>query len=374
MLELKEKMISDSIVPFIAMFLMEGVTIALTITANVAMGYGMNQFVFVAYSNALSMIILLPYSCFFHKQSMKESLNLKLMARFSLLGFIGITIGQNIAFTGLLYSSPIVVCAMGLLLPCFQYFLALLQGQSKVEIRRESSKARIVCILVSFIGAAVVIFYQGVSIIPSTFFMPLLVHGSSPPLFASLVGTLTTSQQWIFGCLLLALATFFFSISGVLQVGTYKKIPDMMVIVTWYILLGTVQTAVVDLIAERDLSAWKLSLDLELAIIILTAFCGTFGRSKIQGWCMNKKGAMYVARFKPFGIFWACAITIPLFGTTLHYGSVGGAMISGIGYYGMLWAATKEEEEKKADQINANDTLDDHLKAPLLQNQQEDQV
>lgn len=43
-----------------------------------------------------------------------------------------------------------------------------------------------------------------------------------------------------------------------------------MVIVTWYILLGTVQTAVVDLIAERDLSAWELSLNLELTIIILT--------------------------------------------------------------------------------------------------------
>ncbi|KAL8137740.1 hypothetical protein V2J09_003741 [Rumex salicifolius] len=378
MWDLKEKMMWDSIVPFVAMFLLEGVTIALTITANVAMGYGMNQFVFVAYSNAISVAILVPYSFFFHRQSIKDSMKLKLIARFFLLGFIGITIGQNVAFTGLLYSSPIVVCAMGLLLPCFQFFLALFQGQTKVELRRASCKARVIGIIISFMGAAMVISYQGPSIIPSTYFKPLLLlHGPSPPTFYSLFGTLTTSHQWIFGCLLLACATFFNSISGVVQVGAYRKLPDMMVIVTWYIFLGTVQTAVVDLIAERDLSAWELSLNLELTIIILTALLGTFGRSKIQGWCMNKKGAMYVARFKPFGIFWACAITIPLFGTTLHYGSVAGATISGAGYYGMLWAATKEEEEKKAEQtdiINSTDSLDDHLKTPLLHNQQEEQV
>lgn len=55
------------IIPFITMFIIEGCTIALTITAKSAMAIGMSQFVFVAYSNALSSILLLLYCLFYHR-------------------------------------------------------------------------------------------------------------------------------------------------------------------------------------------------------------------------------------------------------------------------------------------------------------------
>lgn len=55
------------VIPFMTMFLIEGCTIALTITAKSAMGLGMSQFVFVAYSNALSSVLLLAYSLIYHR-------------------------------------------------------------------------------------------------------------------------------------------------------------------------------------------------------------------------------------------------------------------------------------------------------------------
>ena len=55
------------IIPFMTMFLVEGCTIALTITAKSAMAIGMSQFVFVAYSNALSSVLLLVYCLIYHR-------------------------------------------------------------------------------------------------------------------------------------------------------------------------------------------------------------------------------------------------------------------------------------------------------------------
>ncbi|KAL9254985.1 hypothetical protein AKJ16_DCAP16773 [Drosera capensis] len=80
----------------------------------------------------------------------------------------------------------------------------------------------------------------------------------------------STITQWLFGSILLGCATL------------------------------TLPTAFVDLIAERDLSAWKLNMNLELAIIVLT-----------------------VPKLKSFGIFWACLISLSLFGSSPHHGREG---------------------------------------------------
>lgn len=55
------------VIPFSVMVLMEGCTVGLTIMTKTVMAKGMSQFVFVVYSNALSSIILLPYSLIFRR-------------------------------------------------------------------------------------------------------------------------------------------------------------------------------------------------------------------------------------------------------------------------------------------------------------------
>ncbi|KAL8142385.1 hypothetical protein V2J09_015417 [Rumex salicifolius] len=341
-------MVWETMVPFTAMVLTEGMTIALTITVNSAMQNGMNQFVFVAYSNALSSLILLPYSYFFHKHSkfcnMREMLSVKLLIRFFLLGFT---------------------------------------GKTKLDLRKTSGKIRIVGSLVTFTGAAVVATYKGPSILEEALMNPAGMHqlqAAAHPLFVFVSSSSSSQKQWLLGCLLLATATFFLALWSILQVSTFKKLPDMMTIVTWYVIFGTIQTVLIDVLANRHLAAWKLSFNLELLIIIFTAVFGTFVRSRVQAWCMRTKGAVYVSLFKPFGIFWACAISLSFFGNTLHIGSVTGAAVSGIGYYTMLWGSVKEEEEKKkteeSDKLGEfvkDDDDGDQLKAPLL-SKVEDQV
>lgn len=54
------------------------------------------------------------------------------------------------------------------------------------------------------------------------------------------------------------------------QLGTLKQYPQVMKVVSFYSLIGTVQCMIISLAIERDLNAWKLKLDTELLLIILT--------------------------------------------------------------------------------------------------------
>ncbi|XP_021726959.1 WAT1-related protein At1g70260-like [Chenopodium quinoa] len=353
------------VIPFLCMFLIEGCTIALTITAKSAMAIGMSQFVFVAYSNALSSILLVVYCLIYHRDSMKKVFNVKLLTRFFLLGLTGITIAQNLAFTGLRDSSPIVVCAMGLLLPSFQFFLNLILRKAKLNIESKSTRIKLTGVAVSIIGAITVAVYLGPSILQGPIIGPIMLRSSK---FQFVF--ITTTEEWMFGTSLLALATFFIAIWSMIQVSTFSRFPDMMVIVACYTVFGTIQTIFVDIIANGDLSAWKLHWDLELLIIVLTALFGTLVRSRIQAWCMSLKGPMYVAMFKPAGIFWANFFGESFFGT-LCYGSVMGTIIVGVGYYTVLWGV-KEEAKKQADDSTKIAPSDD-IKTPLLQNQDADE-
>ncbi|KAL9246468.1 hypothetical protein vseg_019999 [Gypsophila vaccaria] len=216
-------------------------------------------------------------------------------------------------------------------------------------------------VLISIFGAIMVAVYLGPSILRGPLFHPRMLSGPKPFLVF-----ITTTNQWMFGTSLLAGATFSIAIWSIIQVSTFSSFPDMMVIVTCYTIFGTIQTVFVDLIANGDLNAWKLSMNLELLIIVLTALFGTLVRSRVQAWCMSLKGPMFVAEFKPIGLFWACLIGLSLFGNSLHYGSVIGTGILATGYLTVLRGVKEEANNKQDQQGPTHAQLSDNLKAPLL--------
>ena len=54
------------------------------------------------------------------------------------------------------------------------------------------------------------------------------------------------------------------------QVGTIKLYLEPMMTAALYGLMGTVQSIVVGVVVERNLSAWKLELNMELVLIFLS--------------------------------------------------------------------------------------------------------
>ncbi|XP_022892019.1 WAT1-related protein At1g70260-like [Olea europaea var. sylvestris] len=293
------------VVPSTVMVIMEGCTIGLTILASTVMAKGLSPFVFVVYTNAIGSIILLPYSFIYDRNTLKMPLlTLPFLLRVFFLGLIGVTMAQNLAFLGLRYSSPIVAIGMANLLPALSFLLALILR----------------------------------------FFLKLKLFENNTHKFPKVIDDCS-----------------YFHLILLSQVGTVKIYPQVMKIVSFYSLFGTIQSAVLAAFIERDPTAWTLELNLELFVIILTAIFSSLIRSSVHMWCMRIKGPYFVPIFKPLGIPIASVFGCFLFADTFHYGSMMGAFVCGMGYYTVIWGQVREDDEFHNNRSSSDD------KVPLLQ-------
>ncbi|TXG56348.1 hypothetical protein EZV62_017661 [Acer yangbiense] len=354
----------EEVVPFALMVTMEGCTIALTILAKTAMNGGMSPFVFIVYTNTLASIILLPYSFLFHRgERIQQPLfTLPLLLRFFFMGLTGIAIAQNCAFMGLYYSSPIVVCVMGLTIPAVSFLVSLIFRTTKLDWKSSSIRVKVVGTLISIMGAVMVEIYKG----------PFIRKASSSQLQAqkpSLFVFYTAPDRWVFGGILLATSSLSVSLWNTIQMGTIKQYPQPMKVASFYSIAGTLQCALISLMVERDLNSWKLKLNWDVLLIVVTAIFGSIIRTSVHISCTRMKGPFYVPMFKPFGIVFATTFGVRFFTNALHYGSVIGAVITGMGYYTVMWGQLGEDELRKGKSVERVESSDE--KVPLLQEQNE---
>ncbi|XP_039068913.1 WAT1-related protein At1g70260-like [Hibiscus syriacus] len=363
------------VAPFTVMVIMEACTIALTILAKTALTGGVSPFVFVVYTNAIGSFLLLPFSFLYHRrESTQQSLfTFPLLLRIFFLGLTGIAISQNLAFLGLSYSSPIVVCATGLLLPSISFLLSIILRTIKLDWRSSSSQAKIMGTLISITGFIFVELYRGPFIRTS----PVSL---SRPLQAipKLLLFYSTPDRWVLGGILLTAANMSVSIWNTIQVEQQIKIngdrqhyPQVMKVASFYSLVGTIQCLLFSLFMERDLDAWKLKHKRDLLLITVTGIFGSIIRSNVHLACTRMKGPFYVPMFKPFGILFATIFGTSFFTNSLQYGSVIGTIIVGTGYYALMWGQIREAVLRKELDVEKVDDISD-LKAPLLQEEEED--
>ncbi|KAJ9709054.1 hypothetical protein PVL29_000837 [Vitis rotundifolia] len=274
-----------------------------------------------------------------------------------------ITIAQIFAVTGLSYSSPILACGMGNLIPAFSFVLAIILRTTKLDWRVTSGQAKIIGTFISISGGTLMILYKGPLVRKTAFSAPFHHLELIPRLFIFS----STPEYWALGGILLSVASLSASVWGIIQVGTVKQYPEPMTIAALYTIMGTIQSAIVAFVAERNLSAWKLELNMELLLIFLSAIFGSAIRCSVHIWCMHNKGPFYVPMFKPFGIIIASFVSVIFFGDSLHYGSVIGAYIIGIGYYTLMWGQIREDDMKAG-----GEGMDSsEQKVPLLQEEEQ---
>ncbi|PPD92537.1 hypothetical protein GOBAR_DD10531 [Gossypium barbadense] len=289
----------SEVAPFAVMLIMEGCTIALTILAKTALTAGISPFVFVVYTNAVGSILLLPFSFLYHRGER-------------------VAISQNLAFLGLSYSSPIVVCAMGLLMPTISFLLSIILRTARLDWRSTSSQAKMIGTFISIAGAIFVELYKGPFTRPSPVSLDHHLQ-VIPKLFVFY----STPDRWVLGGILLAAATL-------------------------------------------SISVWN----------IVQGVFGSIIRSNVHIACTRMKGPFYVPMFKPFGVVFATVLGTCFFTNSLHYGrlySVIGTIIVGTGYYAVMWGQIREEELRKEREVEKVGDISD-LKAPLLQENEDAQV
>ncbi|KAH9314205.1 hypothetical protein KI387_022832, partial [Taxus chinensis] len=142
------------------MILVECGGVGLTTLAKAAFSAGLNHFVFVVYSNALVAILFFPLA-FFMDRDKRPPLTWSMLARFFVLGFLRISVGQNCVTIGLQYTSVVLAATIRNLVPAITFILAIIFRLEKVQIRSSSSYAKVLGTLISVGGAMVVTLYKG---------------------------------------------------------------------------------------------------------------------------------------------------------------------------------------------------------------------
>ncbi|KAF7806110.1 WAT1-related protein [Senna tora] len=320
-------------VPFAAMAMVECMDVGLTTLGKAAISKGMNYHIFIVYSNALASLILLP-SLFFLNRAHSPPLSFSILCKFFLLSLIGITTMQNCAMTGISYSSPTLGSAMNNLIPAFTFVLAAIFRIEKIDIRSSKSQIRMLGTVVSISGALIVTLYKGASIGGS----PFHENVSQPFLMAQ-------TDNWVIGGLFLATAYISLALWNIAQAVVLRGYPSQLTIVAFSSLFGAIQSTILSLIVVKDPNAWIISPDIELISIVYGGICGYVVSYLVMTWCIDKKGPIFVAMFKPLKIGIAAFMGAAFLGDTLHIGSVIGSIVIVIGFYTVLWAQSKEQND-----------------------------
>ncbi|KAG8503249.1 hypothetical protein CXB51_001182 [Gossypium anomalum] len=331
-----------NLVPFVGMVMVILAQVSSMVITKAAMSSGVDKYVLIVYSNALSSLILLPCSFVFHRSVHLPWNSSNLCILIFLLSLIG-CIGQLCGYAGIEYSSPAMATAMLNLVPAFTFILAIVCRMEQHEWRSTSSQAKVLGTTISIAGAFVVTFYKG-------------------PTILRLPHQLLSSPQinWVLGGLLLAVEAFINSAWYVIQAMVLKKFPAVLTVMFYLCFFNAILSAIYSLFLVKDLGAWKLRPNIGLVAILYSAIVATTFRISLCSWCLWKVGPLYVSMFKPLAIIFAAVMGIVFLGDDLSLGRVIGAIIIVSGFYGVLWGKAKEESGEES------------LRSPLLQNRTED--
>ncbi|KAL6505553.1 hypothetical protein OROHE_022932 [Orobanche hederae] len=316
--------------PYLCMVLASTAQVGLIIISKRALASGMTNYTFVAYSNALAAILLLPLSLIVHRSSNRSPLKFVLICGFFSLGVLG-CLAQLTGYAGISYTSAEFASAMLNLIPGFTFILAIIFRMEKLACRSSSFLAKITGTVVSIGGAFIVVLYKGPQILTPQSSSKLLNEYIHIP-----------QSKWIIGGLLLAADCIVASGYIIVQASILKKYPAELIIVFFYCLFAAILSTMASLIVDRDLSVWALQPNIRLIAVLYSGVFGSAFQVSVNAWCLCRKGPLFVAMFHPLGIVIAAVLGIIFLGDVPFLGSLVGSIIIVIGFYWVMWGKAKE--------------------------------
>ncbi|KAK3407775.1 hypothetical protein EUGRSUZ_J00146 [Eucalyptus grandis] len=329
--EMAERYCYRDVLPFSAVIAMESTGVGVTIIFKAANSRGMSSHVFIVYAYGLASLLLLPAPFFSHKSRALPPLSLAIAAKLGLLGLIG-GFAQVLGYAGISMSSPTLASAISNLIPALTFIIACLFRMEEVSLNRRSSQAKIIGTILSISGASVITLYKG----------PPVIFTAKSSSFALVQAS---SSNWVVGGILLTAKNILITLWYILMI--MKEYPAELTVIFFYNAVVTFVTAIVCLVTEPDISAWRVW-GIGLASVIFSSFFGQCLNNIIRAWAIRLKGPFYVAMFKPLSIPMAVAMGVFFLGDRLHLGSIVGATILCIGFYIVLWGKAKEERVEES--------------------------
>ncbi|KAJ6834871.1 WAT1-related protein-like [Iris pallida] len=325
--------------PYVVVLVIQLLYTGLYIISKVAFDEGMSTFIFIFYRQAAATVLLLPLAFIFERKT-APPISALIVLKIFMLALLGITFSLNVYNVGLKYTSATVASAVTNSVPIITFFLALILRMETVKLKSASGIAKVLGVALCLSGIMTIAFYVGPKINPLNHHH-LFSHKSSNSSDAST----PSSASWVKGTFLMITANTTWSLWLVLQGMLLREYSSKVLLTTFQCLFSTIQTFIVAMVMERDLSRWKLRLDMGLLAVAYCGFVITGITFYLQAWCIEKKGPVFQAMSTPLALVFTiiCSFFI---GETIHLGSILGGILMVVGLYSVLWGKSKEATVK----------------------------
>uniref|UniRef100_A0A0D9WBU8 EamA domain-containing protein n=1 Tax=Leersia perrieri TaxID=77586 RepID=A0A0D9WBU8_9ORYZ len=322
--------------PYVIAVMIQVIYAGMFVVTKAAFDNGFNTFVFVFYRQAAATLLLLPLALLLERTNVR-SMSFMLLVKLFFCAFIGNTFSLNLYNVSMKVTSATVASAASNSLPVITFFLALITRMESAKVRRLSGMAKIAGVLLCFAGVMVLALYKGPALNP--------INHHHLAVFTGKRSNTTTSSsrgQWMRGIFLMVVASATWSVWIVLQAAVLKEFPNKMLLTSTQCVFSTLQTFAVAAVAERDLSSWKLRLDISLLAVLYTGLVVTGVSYYLQAWCVELKGPVFLAMFSPLCLILTIFCSSFFLADIVHLGSIIGGILLVGGLYSVLWGKSIE--------------------------------
>ncbi|KAF3795214.1 WAT1-related protein [Nymphaea thermarum] len=281
---------------------------------------GLDPLFIVITGSLVTAILLSPFAFFMERGKRPSKLSLRLLIQFFFIAVGGVTVFQVLLLVGIKKTSPAIASAMPNLAPGLIFVIAGFLRLEKVDLKCRYSWAKIMGTLICLGGAVGMSFLQ---------------HGAP--------ATGLAGDDGLVGCMYLLTAVFVLSCVMILQAATLMHYPAHLSLVAITSLMGSIFTAVFQLVKEHKLDVGDSNLTplylLGLAMVggLVNGVCFS-----IQTWSVKKRGPVMVSMFSPVGTVCSAVLSSLILGDSLRLGSICGMALIFVGLYFVLWAKRKE--------------------------------
>ncbi|KAM6548664.1 hypothetical protein CsatB_020340 [Cannabis sativa] len=332
------------------------------LVSKVSLNKGMSRYVLVTYGFAIGTLSTALLAYLFERKNTSK-LTIPVLRNVFFLGLLG-ALGRTMFYVGLEYTSQTFASAVSNIFPVFTFVLAVLFKMEKLEISKNSTRAKIGGSIVSFAGATILTLYKGMKV--------LSVHNNTQSSHDQSVTSTRLSfekDHWIKGSIILVASYFSTAAFYLLQAGTVKIYAAPLNLTTLSCLSGTLLSLIMTAILDHKAASWRLSLDITLLAPFYNGIMIFSLGIYLQTIVMRRKGPVFAMAFSPLSSIFAAIMGILILGDILHLGSVIGATLIIIGLYSILWGKKKEEDMMILERTKANELLDlNEIKAESVKN------
>ncbi|KAI9087198.1 hypothetical protein K1719_030833 [Acacia pycnantha] len=339
---------------------------------KLAVNDGMNVKIIIAYRYIFAAVFLAPIALFLERNK-RPKMTWSILFQASLCGLFGGALSQNFNLESLALISATFVSAMANLTPSITFLMAASLGLERLNLKSAAGQVKIIGVVVALGGAMTLTFFKGTKINTGSFHITLMHHRNghvasllAPSPFKALMGALSSLGSSVT-----------YAIWLIIQANMSKSYPCYYSSTALMASTSAIFSSGFAFCLERDLIQWKLGWNVRLLTVAFSGIVVSGIITVIMGWCVGKKGPLYVAAFNPLLVLFVAMVGPFMLEEKLYLGSILGGLLIVCGLYMVLWGKAKEVKNMKQlipsqsspPEILLSSPTNDHKSSPHNNNQ-----